>query len=47
MTDLEHRYKLLFGDTNSIPVHRVHHVDNGICVAIVTSPIWPANTFEK
>jgi len=31
----------LLGNANAIPVHAVNHVDDGISVGIVTSPVGP------
>lgn len=38
---LKHRNKLLFGNSNTIPVHAVHDVYDGVSVGIVTSPVRP------
>merc|ERR1711860_286304 len=37
---LQHRDKLLLADPDPVPVSAVHHVDNGVGVGVITSPVW-------
>ena len=43
---LQHRDQLLLGNTDSVAIHTVNDVDDGICVTVVTSPVRSANTSQ-
>ena len=38
---LQHRDEFLFRDADTISVHTVYHIDDGVCVGIVASPVRP------
>lgn len=38
---LHHRHQLLFGDRQALGVGAVDHIDDGVGVAIITSPVRP------
>ena len=37
---LQHGDQLLLADPHPVPVRAIHHVDDGVCVGVVTSPVW-------
>ena len=45
--DLQHADQFGFGYGESVPVGAVHHVNNRICVGIVTPPVWPERRKES
>ena len=46
-THLQHANELLLGDADPVPVHAVHHVDDGVCVRVVAPPVRSGHNREQ
>jgi len=42
----QHIQQLVLGNAYTVPVRRVHHVDDGVCVAVVATPVWSGMDLE-
>ena len=40
-TYLKHRYEFLLGNANTFSITTIDHINDGVSVGVVTSPIWP------
>lgn len=47
MTYLQHGNKFRLRDAHPVSVTAVHHVDDSICVGVVTTPVWPGRERYK
>lgn len=46
MTYLQHGDKLRLRDAHPVSVTAVHHVDDSICVGVITTPVWPGREIQ-